>query len=220
MEHCMKFPDSIPPLIVECADARSLYLGLSKAVGRLRRPAYQPAEWMNWPETIYVGEPEPPQHPETMLREAQILIRAVHQWLDAHDYHDWPPIRNPFDLNGHFDKLLGYLSIIGDATLSLAERERKLAALRADSGTETPLAAHRPSAKGKGIDEKMLAAIRDDERALYLSINQWADKLRCSKSTVAGTKTWKQLCRPKRELERLSRGQRLRRKKQPDSDRA
>jgi hypothetical protein len=66
--------------------------------------------------------------------------------------------------------------------------------------------------KGKGIDERMLATIRDDSELIYLSSHQWAMRFGCSHSTVLGTKTWKQSCKPARERDRLARGKRLRKR--------
>jgi hypothetical protein len=77
--------------------------------------------------------------------------------------------------------------------------------------------------KRKHVDERMLAAIRDNHEAVYWSAQQWADKLNCAKSTVVESKTWKQTCKSARERERLARGRRLRAPKAPkkhaDSDR-
>jgi hypothetical protein len=77
-----------------------------------------------------------------------------------------------------------------------------------------PRVAEKPAkqAKGKHIDERMLAALRDKPESLYWSANQWKDHLHCSKSTVIDSKTWKQTCKPARERERLARGKRLRTK--------
>ena len=69
-------------------------------------------------------------------------------------------------------------------------------------------------AKGKHIDERMLATIRDDPEAKYWSCRKWAyEVLHCSPSTVGGTRTWRLTCLPAREAERLARGKRLRRKR-------
>jgi hypothetical protein len=73
--------------------------------------------------------------------------------------------------------------------------------------------------KGKRIDERMLAAIRDEAEAVYWSAKEWAEEhLHCAKSTIVESRTWKQICMPARERERLARGKRLRgpRKKRPD----
>jgi hypothetical protein len=70
----------------------------------------------------------------------------------------------------------------------------------------------RGKTKGKHIDERMLAAIRDNPAALFWSSAQWAENLQCSKSTIVESKSWIETCRPKREAERLASGKRLRRK--------
>ena len=66
--------------------------------------------------------------------------------------------------------------------------------------------------ESKHIDARMLATIRDDPEAVYRSLNEWAEQLTCAKSMVAACRTWKTVCRPARERERLSQGRRLRRK--------
>ena len=58
------------------------------------------------------------------------------------------------------------------------------------------------------IDARMLATIRDDPEAVYRSLNEWAEQLTCAKSMVAACRTWKTVCRPATERERLSRGRR------------
>jgi hypothetical protein len=65
-------------------------------------------------------------------------------------------------------------------------------------------------AKGKRIDERMLATIRDDNEALYWSSNKWHEHLKCAPSTVKESRTWKKVCLPAREEERNRRGRRLR----------
>ena len=67
--------------------------------------------------------------------------------------------------------------------------------------------------ESKHIDARMLATIRDDPEAVCRSLNEWAERLTCAKSTVANCKTWKTVCRPARERERLARGRRLPRNK-------
>jgi hypothetical protein len=69
------------------------------------------------------------------------------------------------------------------------------------------------AAKGKRVDERMLAAIRDNQEAIYWSSSQWAENLKCSPSTVKESKTWKQTCSSARERARLASGRRLRRNK-------
>jgi hypothetical protein len=69
---------------------------------------------------------------------------------------------------------------------------------------------NKPAAKGKRIDERMLATIRDNQEAMYWSGNQWAEQLDCAKSTVVESRKWKTVCLPARERERLARGHRLR----------
>jgi hypothetical protein len=68
----------------------------------------------------------------------------------------------------------------------------------------------RKATKGKRIDEKMLATIRDNPEAIYWSSGKWKIHLKCAKSTVVGTQTWKTNCKCARERERLARGYRLR----------
>jgi hypothetical protein len=80
---------------------------------------------------------------------------------------------------------------------------------------QAPAATPRPRAadtKGKRIDARMLAAIRDDAERVYWSAQQWADHLHCAKSTVLATDTWQKVCKPARERERLARGKQLRRR--------
>jgi hypothetical protein len=67
--------------------------------------------------------------------------------------------------------------------------------------------------KGKHIDERMLAAIRDDPERIYWSSPAWADYLDCGKTTVIESRTWRETCAPARARERLARGKRLRKKK-------
>jgi hypothetical protein len=81
-----------------------------------------------------------------------------------------------------------------------------------DLSRAATLAPAAPKTKGKRIDEKMLAMIRDDSERMYWPAQQWADTLHCAKSTVLDTKSWREICKPARERERLSRGKRLRRK--------
>jgi hypothetical protein len=64
--------------------------------------------------------------------------------------------------------------------------------------------------KGKRIDERMMAIIRDNEESIYWSSNEWAWHLKCAGSTVKESRTWKTVCNPARERERLARGRRLR----------
>jgi hypothetical protein len=59
--------------------------------------------------------------------------------------------------------------------------------------------------KGKMIDERMLAEIRDNPGSLRWSAQKWADRFKCSKSTIAGTKTWKDTIRLMRIQERCER---------------
>jgi hypothetical protein len=68
-----------------------------------------------------------------------------------------------------------------------------------------------PRAKGKRINERMLAKIQADRESLYWSSNVWKDHLSCAASTVKGSKTWKTVCLPAREEARRRRhGRRLR----------
>jgi hypothetical protein len=73
------------------------------------------------------------------------------------------------------------------------------------SGVQAP-----PRAKGKRINERMLATIQSHEEAVYWSARRWSKQLKCTHSTILDTPTWKKVCRPARERERLSRGHRLR----------
>ena len=66
---------------------------------------------------------------------------------------------------------------------------------RGAKGSAPPTTAEFPlptNHKGKQIDARMLAMIRDDSESIYWSAEEWAKKLRCSKSTVVATKTWKE----------------------------
>jgi hypothetical protein len=74
---------------------------------------------------------------------------------------------------------------------------------------ETGVAPMKPT-KGKRINERMLTVIQDDPEAMYWSAKHWAEHLCCNKSTVLETKTWRNVCKPARERERLARGHRLR----------
>jgi hypothetical protein len=74
-------------------------------------------------------------------------------------------------------------------------------------------AAQTAKAKGKRVDERMLAAIRDNSERMYWSGKQWADALDCAKSTVIESPTWKQTCAPARERARRATGKRIRKKK-------
>jgi hypothetical protein len=94
--------------------------------------------------------------------------------------------------------------------------ERDMIALRALAETQQPVERNENEnrkKKGKRIDERMLAVIREDPTAEYWSLNQWKEKLECAKSTVHGTRTWQHTCKPMREAERLTRGHRLRKAK-------
>jgi hypothetical protein len=83
----------------------------------------------------------------------------------------------------------------------------------ADATPPPPAKQAAKKTKGKRIDERMLAAIRDNPQSMYWSAATWKTNLHCSKSTVIESKTWQQTCRPARERERLARGKRLRTKK-------
>jgi hypothetical protein len=67
----------------------------------------------------------------------------------------------------------------GDSTLANADDAHHNAKSKSKFG----------STKGKRIDERMLATIRDNSEAVYRSGNEWADSLRCAKSTVLETQT-------------------------------
>jgi hypothetical protein len=84
---------------------------------------------------------------------------------------------------------------------------------RPTCATPTPPGPLPANTKGKLIDPRMLAQLRDNTESRYWSSQQWADNLSCGKSTVIGTKTWQTICKPARERERLARGKRLRRKR-------
>lgn len=49
----------------------------------------------------------------------------------------------------------------------------------------------KPGKKGKRINERMLKKIQDDPDSVYWSAAKWSQALDCSKSTIAGTKAWK-----------------------------
>jgi hypothetical protein len=69
----------------------------------------------------------------------------------------------------------------------------------------------RRNARGKWINERMLAKIQKEPEALYWSANMWANHLNCAASTVKESITWKKVCLPAREEERnCRRGRRLR----------
>jgi hypothetical protein len=76
-----------------------------------------------------------------------------------------------------------------------------------------PAPTRRGGAKGKRIDERMLATIRDDKEALYWTCREWADFLRCHHTTVAGTKTWKEVCLRAQEIARQTNGKRMHRRR-------
>jgi hypothetical protein len=97
------------------------------------------------------------------------------------------------------------------------EARKKLAGLLPVAAVEPQAVPNKPpkvanvrQKEGAGINARMLAKIQVDTEAMYWSINQWVDYLGCSKSTVAGTDTWKKVCLPARERERLARGKRHR----------
>jgi hypothetical protein len=88
---------------------------------------------------------------------------------------------------------------------------RRLAHLALLAGCEPELSAAdgspdvRPGTKGKKINERMLAEIGDNPgEALGLSLRGWADRFRCSISTIQGTDAWRTLCQ-QREGARLAR---------------
>jgi hypothetical protein len=59
--------------------------------------------------------------------------------------------------------------------------------------------------KGKRINERMLGRLQQDPASLYWSAQRWAQALGCSKSTIAGTQTWKETIRAAKARERAER---------------
>lgn len=55
-------------------------------------------------------------------------------------------------------------------------------------------------ARGKNIDARMLKAISEDQSRLSWSASKWAEHLGCSKGTVGGCNTWKNMIRAARAL--------------------
>jgi hypothetical protein len=79
--------------------------------------------------------------------------------------------------------------------------------------------------KGKQVNERMKELLLKDGSRLEWSVEQWAGKLKCSKSTVAGTETWQKIlnARALREADRLQatnspKTDRRRFRKKPSSD--
>ena len=72
--------------------------------------------------------------------------------------------------------------------------------------------ATRPAAKakvkGKHINERMLAMLQQNPDSVNWSSKRWSEALDCSKSTIAGTLTWKNIILAMRALEKAERQQR------------
>ena len=68
-----------------------------------------------------------------------------------------------------------------------------------------------PTGKGKNINGRMLDAIQEDQEALGWNSRQWAEHLKCAKSSVVETKTWKDL-QMRRERDKAERAKDRRRR--------
>jgi hypothetical protein len=84
-----------------------------------------------------------------------------------------------------------------------------------DDALPRPQPAHAPSVpnlsagrRGKNIDAKMRKLLGDDSSRMGWTAEAWAERLDCSKSTVAGTDTWEQIrvMRERERIERIERG--------------
>jgi hypothetical protein len=82
----------------------------------------------------------------------------------------------------------------------VAAEEKRALALKSSKGKRRP--------KGT-MDHRMMELIRDDPDAQGWTARQFAERLKCSPSTVCGTKTWKRL-QEAREQAKLDRAQNAR----------
>jgi hypothetical protein len=57
------------------------------------------------------------------------------------------------------------------------------------------------SGKGKYIDERMAKLLIDNPSTIGWTVDDWAKKLKCSKSTVHGTATWKTIMTTRKLME-------------------
>jgi hypothetical protein len=60
-------------------------------------------------------------------------------------------------------------------------------------------------AKGKLVNERMLATIKKDPGSISWSAQEWADHLKCGKATVVESQTWKDTVRAARAIEKAER---------------
>jgi hypothetical protein len=153
------------PLVVNCGSVRGLYDWLEKAVAKLNRARYRPAEWLEDAKWYWASR-SPRPAPKEM--EAESLILATNDCLEKLENYGYPPFPLPpsgyieivncsaiwrpadlekmtppgplSDLNKHLSNLLRYVAIIGDPRLGLLERDKALASLRTDmeSGQTKP----------------------------------------------------------------------------------
>lgn len=156
---------------------------------------------------LYDPAAEPPENPSPQLEAA-----AIKAFLTEFErpYVNPPPSAHP--LGPDQAKELGE-----SRERAIRAMEDRLRKLIPDADSPKKKARQTNKAKGKRIDERMLAAIRDNKEALYWSSNAWKTHLDCAASTVKESRTWKTVCLPAREEERNRRGHRLRgrRKREP-----
>jgi hypothetical protein len=169
---------------------------------------HEPDSRPEWEAAVARLQPLPPREPDEADEARAMGLMVVKLWHALRGIGDPPP-----EPQG--------VATIGAGRAALDSAKGWLGKQDAPPGDGRPLTAASsatPSGvKGKRIDERMLATIRDDSEAMYWSSNRWAGRLRCAASTVKESRTWKAVCMPARERERLARGKRLRGPRKRDS---
>ena len=124
-----------------------------------------------------------------------IVANAAIRLSDAGGPQDWPAVkglvRKPFEELARlpWDELRQKI----EAEYANAKNRSQATRItgdekRTDEDTSSPAPRR---GKGKHINERMLAELRDNPTSCLWSAQAWADRFKCSKSTIAGTKTWK-----------------------------